>query len=269
MLSRMDPDHLAHWFDARRPHLHALARRIVGTRADAEDVVQDAFLKALAGLGDAIRSPAAWMTATVRNLALDHLRHRRVVEQFAARDDTDDRGPLSPVPSVEDGLARTLEAAAAVMRIVRLLDEPEAAAMLLQIVFDEDHATLARRTGRSTGAMRVALHRAHLRVRATKNGEQDRRKAADEERVAQTFAVCWQAIEARDATLLHPLLGGDPSAMAGVGSGSASGGACTPPVRVSTIHRDSRYRLALRQGDHLICVLPIGVVPDERPLAVD
>lgn len=258
----MDPDHLAAWFEDRRPHFHDLARHIVGTRADADDVVQDAFLKALAGLGDAIRSPAAWMTTTVRNLAFDHLRHRGVVAHFAAHGEPD--GDAAPAPSVEDGLARRLEAAAAVMRIVQVLDEADVVAMLLRIVFDEDHAALARRTGRSTGAMRVALHRAHKRVRAAATNGRDRRDAWDEERIAQTFAVCWQAIEARDATILHALLDRDPAAAT-----DTRCSASTPPVRVSTVQSGGRYVLALRQGDHLICMLPIGVVSNDSPCPVD
>ena len=254
----MSPDHLATWFEDRRPHFHDLARHIVGTRADADDVVQDAFMKALASLGDAVRSPAAWMTVTVRNLAFDHLRHRRVVQQFASLDDVS----TEAAPSVEDALGERLEAAAVVRRIVDVLDESDAVAMLLQVVFDEDHATLARRFGKSQGAMRIALHRARQRVR-----DDAPRREVDDEHLARTFAICWQAIATRDAGVLHALI--DSHAAMALHVDPAADPAMPPPVRVSTVHYGGRYVLALRQGEQLICVLPIGVVASDSPCAVD
>ena len=243
MLAVMGDDQLALWFESRRAQWHDLARSIVGTRADADDVVQDAWLKATGAWDEAIRSPAAWMTRTVRNLALDQLRHRRIAERFAAS------GDVSPpdAPSVEDALAQRLEAAAALRRIVEALDRDEAAALLLHVVFDEDHATLAKRTGRTVGAMRVAMHRARRRVR-------DRSESIDRPDVERTFAICWQAISQCDATPLHRLLS-PPAAQLVPGD--------TGPVRIALAQVAGRYVLALRQGDRTLCVLPVGPLVDD------
>ena len=260
----MSPDDLANWFEERRSHFHDLARHIVGTRADADDVVQDAFVRALDGLGDAIRSPGAWMTTTVRHLAFDHLRHRSVVRQFAALDEAGGPGDGRHDVPVEDALGQRLEAAAALRTIVDVLDAVDTAAMLLRIVFDEDYALLARRFGKSEGAMRVALHRARQRVRdATVDAA---REGADDEGRARTFAVCWHAIETRDASVLHAMIDGDVTMAL---RQDAAADPAAPPVRVSTVHHGGRYVLALRQGDHLICVLPIGVVAHDTACAVD
>ena len=246
----MDSEQLAAWFEERRSQLHEVARSIVGTRADADDVVQDAWLKAASAWDDAIRSPGAWMTTAVRHLALDHLRHRRVGERHVADD-------VSEVASVEDALAVRLEAAAAVRRIVAAVDRAEAAALLLQIVFDEDHATLARHAGKSPGAMRIALHRARRRVRESSASHLDRA-------VEQTFVICWQAIVERDAAPLRTLLS-TPAREAGAMHASVA----APPVRVALTQVAGRYVLALRQEDRVMCVLPVGLLVDEEVAAVD
>ncbi len=134
--------------------------------------------------------------------------------------------------------------------MVRALDASLAAALLLEIVFDEDHATIARLAGRSEGAMRVALHRARRRLSGDDAGV---RADVDDAVVETTFAICWQAVEQRDARLLHPLMTTDVRARA------STGGA--PPIRMAMVLVAGRPVLALRQGRAVLCVLPVGVLP--------
>lgn len=61
-------------FEERRRHLFGLAYRILGSRADAEDAVQDVFIKWLAADHDGIATPAAWLTATCTRHCIDMLR---------------------------------------------------------------------------------------------------------------------------------------------------------------------------------------------------
>src|SRR5579864_5633207 len=66
-------------FQALRPRLFALAYRMLGTRADAEDVVQEAWLRWQSAGDEEIRAPKSWLTTVVAHLALDALKaaHRR------------------------------------------------------------------------------------------------------------------------------------------------------------------------------------------------
>lgn len=250
MLSRMNRENLAHWFEGRRGALDALARRIVGSHADAQDIVQDAWLKAATALDASVLSPDASMTTAVRNLALDHLRHRRVATLFA-EDIEHDR----LVPSAEEALTRRLASASLVLRIVRALDRDEAIALILHVVFDEDHAMLGDRLGKPSGAMQVVLHCARRRVRESPARAL---KSAQWRDVEAAFAVCWQAIEQCDPALLHAALTEtiEAPAVAQTHLGVA------PPVRMAMVLMAGRYVLALRQGGNLICVLPIGMEND-------
>ncbi|GLS17173.1 hypothetical protein GCM10007874_01880 [Labrys miyagiensis] len=81
-------------FDAVRPRLTRIAYRMLGSVADAEDVVQDAFLRWLAADRETVREPAAFLTRVVTRLCLDQLksaRHRR--ETYV--------GPWLPEPVLE------------------------------------------------------------------------------------------------------------------------------------------------------------------------
>src|SRR5687768_15194218 len=63
-------------FEAMRARLTAISSRIVGSRAEAEDIVQDCFIKWLGAERDGLVTPAAWLTTVVQHKSIDHLRRR-------------------------------------------------------------------------------------------------------------------------------------------------------------------------------------------------
>ncbi|HEX3764311.1 MAG TPA: RNA polymerase sigma factor [Kofleriaceae bacterium] len=71
------PGDLEAVFAEVRPTLLRLAERLCGNLTDAEDVVQETFLRAVHGLPHDVRNVAAWLTTTLRNVGLDHLRKRK------------------------------------------------------------------------------------------------------------------------------------------------------------------------------------------------
>ena len=75
-------------FETLRPRLKAISRRIVGSEAEAEDVVQDCFLKWQDVEQAALATPAAWLTTVVRHQSIDRLRKR--AEEQGRADDTED-----------------------------------------------------------------------------------------------------------------------------------------------------------------------------------
>ncbi|HET6875489.1 MAG TPA: sigma-70 family RNA polymerase sigma factor, partial [Acidimicrobiales bacterium] len=162
-------------FEAARPRLLGLAYRMLGSRADAEDVVQEAWLRWHSSDQTGIARPEAWLTTTTTRLALDRLRtvRRRREEHL---------GPWLPepiltVPGPEDvvELAETLTLG--FLTLLDRLDPLERAVVLLADVFDVDFADIAESVGRTPAACRQIASRARRRLRGA-----GRERVADHER---------------------------------------------------------------------------------------
>ncbi|MEM7356880.1 MAG: sigma factor, partial [Acidobacteriota bacterium] len=74
----MDTTASAATFAQHRPYLTAIAYRMLGSLTEAEDMVQEAFLRWLEAPHDALRSARAWLTTVITRLCIDHLRSARV-----------------------------------------------------------------------------------------------------------------------------------------------------------------------------------------------
>lgn len=157
-------------FERLRPRLKAISRRIVGSDAEADDVVQDCFLKWQATRPAALATPAAWLTTVVQHLSIDRLR-RRVREAAAARTAME----LAPetAPALPDaGLVRRADLAAALARMLTRLTPAERLALVLHEAFDCSHADIAAALGTNAVNARQYLARARRRLR-------ERRKNVD------------------------------------------------------------------------------------------
>lgn len=153
-------------FEQERGRLHALAYRMLGSVADAEDVVQDAWIRweRLGSDGRArVERPAAWLTTTTSRLALDRLR-------AAKRQRADYVGPWLPEPVLTSpDPADTAELAESLtlgfLTVLDRLAPVERAVFLLVEVFGEPYSDVAAAVGRSPEACRQIAHRARERVR--------------------------------------------------------------------------------------------------------
>jgi RNA polymerase sigma-70 factor (ECF subfamily) len=151
-------------FTAARPRLFSIAYRMLGTRADADDVVQDAWLRWHGTDQAAVRSAEAWLVTTVTRLALDRLRAAKTEREAYV-------GFWLPEPLVELD-ERTPEAAAeqagelsvAMLWVLERLAPEERAAYLLREMFDQDYADIAKLLDKSEAACRQLVHRASERV---------------------------------------------------------------------------------------------------------
>ncbi len=152
-------------FAALRPRLFAIAYRMLGTRADAEDVLQDAWLRWDKADREALQSAEAWLVTVVTRLAIDRLRAAKLERETYV-------GWWLPEPLVEvDG--HTPETAAelagdlsmAFMLVLERLSPDERAAFLLRQVFDHDYAEVAALLGKTEAACRQLVHRASERVK--------------------------------------------------------------------------------------------------------
>lgn len=154
-------------FHAHARHLRALAYRMLGSRADAEDVVQDAWLRWQATDHASVLHARAFLSQVVTRLCLDRLQSARARREHYV-------GTWLPEPLVNEELDPGPEAATefaqdvsmAFMLALERLSPLERAAFLLHDVFDLDFDEVADRLGRSAAACRQLASRARAHVRA-------------------------------------------------------------------------------------------------------
>jgi RNA polymerase sigma-70 factor (ECF subfamily) len=159
-------------FEEARPRIRGLAYRMLGTLADADDIVQDTWLRwqaaqaAQAADGGQIANLEAWLVTTATRLCLDRLRSAaRVRETYL--------GPWLPEPIVTDAdPERVAELSDSLtLGFLMLLDQlapVERAVFVLADVFDVPFAEIAAMVGRSPAACRQVASRARRRLRPDK-----------------------------------------------------------------------------------------------------
>lgn len=151
-------------FHNHRNLLFSVAYRFLGSAADAEDAVQDAWIKWSSADRSQVADPKAYLTRIVSNLALERLRSTRYKRETYV-------GPWLPEPILTSG--DTAEAVTdaesvsmAMMVVLETLSPLERAVFVLKEVFDFSHAEIAEAVERSEAAVRQAAHRAREHVRA-------------------------------------------------------------------------------------------------------
>jgi RNA polymerase sigma-70 factor (ECF subfamily) len=189
-------------FEALRPHLLAVAYRLTGTVADAEDAVQDAWLRWQGAGSDEIADPRAWLTTVVSRLSLDRLRS-------AARRRETYAGPWLPEPVVtpldgQDPLAVVVsreEARFAAMVVLERLTPDQRVAFVLHDGFAVPFGEIAAVLGVSDATARQLASRARRAVAAAPPPVPD----AEHARVAGALMAALAAGDmAAVVALLHP-----------------------------------------------------------------
>jgi RNA polymerase sigma factor (sigma-70 family) len=187
-------------FEQLRPRLKAISCRIVGSEAEAEDIVQDCFLKWQGTEQAALATPAAWLTTVVQHQSIDRLRKR-------ARDTLAARTAMELVPDVppaqpEVGLLRRAELGEALARLLACLSPSERLALVLHEVFECEHADIAAALGTKTVNARQYLARARRRLR------EDEAEAPASEKLCRELIRRFQvAINGIDVPAMLTLLG--------------------------------------------------------------
>jgi RNA polymerase sigma-70 factor (ECF subfamily) len=151
-------------FQRHRNRLFGLAYRMLGTPADAEDVLHDAWLRLQAQDIAALDDPEAWLVTVTTRLALDRLRRAKAERERYA-------GPWLPEPLAPDHerpdavLERDESLTLSFLLLLERLGPEERAAFLLHDVFDYGHADAAAILGIGEDACRQRVHRAKARLR--------------------------------------------------------------------------------------------------------
>lgn len=174
------PDSQTDEFEAHRPRLVRLAYRMLGSMLDAEDIVQDAWLRWRRADRDAVATPGAYLTRIVTRLCLDVLKSARVRRETYI-------GPWLPEPVVEpeDDAMRADNLTLTLMLALERLSPLERAAFLLHDVFDVPLSEVAATLEREPAAVRQLAARARKHVRDGRPRYDVSREEG--ERIAQAF----------------------------------------------------------------------------------
>jgi RNA polymerase sigma factor (sigma-70 family) len=158
-------DGLAARFEASRPRLHAVAYRMLGSAAEADDAVQEAWLHLSRSGDDGVRNLGGFLTTVVARVCLDMLRTRKSRrEEFLDAQPGDAAGAV-PDPESEALLADSV--GLAMLIVLDTLAPAERVAFVLHDMFDLPFDQIAGITGRSPAAARQLASRARRRVRGT------------------------------------------------------------------------------------------------------
>ena len=151
-------------FQAHRSRLFAVAYRMLGSASDAEDVVQDAWLRYAAAQPANLRSPQAYLTTIVTRLCLDRLKSARATRE-------DYVGPWLPEPMITDdrhapeqSVALAESVTLAFMVLLETLSPEERAVFLLREVFDHEYDDIAVMLDTTPANCRQLFHRAKTRL---------------------------------------------------------------------------------------------------------
>jgi len=159
-----DPTVTATAFAAERTRLLGIAYRMLGSRADAEDVLQDAWLRWSESDSADVRSAQAWLTTIVTRLSIDRLRSAKAQREVYIGPWLPE--PLADIDSVtpESKAELASDLSLAFFSLLERLGPDERAAFVLHDAFDCDYDDIAEVLGKSPAACRQLVHRARERV---------------------------------------------------------------------------------------------------------
>lgn len=185
-------------FAAARPRLRALAYRLLGSLSDADDLLQDAWLRWSATDAEAVRVPEAFLTTLVGRLALDRMRAaRRAREAYV--------GQWLPEPAVldEEALALPGQVSLAFLHLLERLTPEQRVVYVLREAMDLDYAEIAGVLDKTIAGCRQMMKRAREAMAGPA------RFAAQMEDMAALVERFAQASLARDYAAIVALLDGD------------------------------------------------------------
>ncbi|CAL9275223.1 hypothetical protein SROCM77S_04365 [Streptomyces rochei] len=193
------PDAMTEHFERDRPRLRAVAYRILGSLSEADDALQDAWLRADRADTSEVENPSGWLTTVVARVCLNMLRARDT-----RREEPLDEGPRTgttgPDPAAEAQLAD--EVGVALLIVLDTLGPAERLAFVLHDMFDVPFDDIAAMLDKTPAATRQLASRARRRVRGVPAPEADppRRRRAVDAYLAATRGGHFEAL----VSLLHP-----------------------------------------------------------------
>ncbi len=202
----VSPRSVGAWIDEHRTHLRGVAYRMLGSYADAEDVLQDAYLKASRARPEGVVEPRAYLRTLVTRLCLDHLKSARVKRQtyvgpWLPEPLLDASLVLDAPPSPGQQLSLAEDVSLALLVALERLSPVERAAFLLHDVFDTPYAEIASLLEKDEAACRQLVSRARKQVRSDRP-----RYSASKEQSAALLDAFQRALASGDASSLEAFL---------------------------------------------------------------
>ncbi len=286
-----DTDWLAAVFEAHREHLRAVAYRLLGSMSDADDAVQDAWLRLSGADTSEVDNLGGWLTTVVARVSLNMLRSRRhrqeepvgdawprAAETAAAADESGLAPRAAGNPEDEAVLADSV--GLALLVVLDTLTPAERLAFVLHDMFAMPFTEVAAVLGRSTDATRQLASRARRRVRGAPSPD----RAADLARQREVTSAFMAATRGGDMSALLALLDSDVVLTADAAASPSGrltrlrGAAMVARGAVMSSGRAGQSQLALVNGDVGIVFAPAGrlrlvllltVNPGGRVAAID
>lgn len=166
-------------FEAERGRLSAVAFRMLGSRAEAEDALQEAWLRLERTGGDGIDNPSGWLTTVVGRICLDMLRARTRRREDPIDGDDGEMQHVDPHAAVDEQAALADSVGLALLVVLERLAPAERLAFVLHDMFDVPFEEIGRIVGRTPVATRQLASRARRRVQGlpeTPSSDYERRK---------------------------------------------------------------------------------------------
>jgi len=200
-------------FNRLRPRLQAIAYRMLGSLAEAEEVVQDVWLRWHDAARADLANPDGWLVTVTTRLAIDRFRAAKVQREHYV-------GQWLPEPHLTDApqspeqiLERADDLSLALLALLERLSPEARAAFVMREVFDADYADVARMVGKSEPACRQLVHRAKAQLKESR--PRYAVPADTHRRLLQRFA---DAVTGNDFSVIRDLLH-DDAVLIGDGGG--------------------------------------------------
>jgi RNA polymerase sigma-70 factor (ECF subfamily) len=270
----MDQKILAGQFEADRPHLTRVAYRMLGSLAEAEDAVQETWLRlSRAGAGE-VNNLTGWLTTVVARICLDMLRSRKARREEPADPHTELAGPADD-PDQERKLADAV--GLAMLVVLQALEPAERIAFVLHDMFDLPFDEISPILGRSTVATRQLASRARRRVQGPPRKSDKDSDVAAERKVVDAFLAASR--EGNFEALLSVLdpsvtMRGDAAAIRLGGPRQLSGSAAVAKAFVGRAQGarfvlvDGAAGIVVAPNGHLLLVLDV-TIRDSRITAIE
>ncbi|MFM0342590.1 RNA polymerase sigma-70 factor [Paraburkholderia sp. RL17-347-BIC-D] len=237
----MDED--ARAFNGLRPRLQKIAYRMLGSVAEAEDIVQDVWLRWHATAREAIDNAEAWLVSVTTRMSIDRLRAAKIQREHYA-------GIWLPEPQMtdfpatpEEATERADDVSVAFLALLERLTPEARAAFLLREVFDADYDEVAQAIGKTEAACRQLVSRAKTQLRDDRP-----RYVVPRETHLRLLGTFAQALQRGDFHAINALLAEDATL---IGDGGGKVQSFPKPMAGGRRIAQLFYASSRRYGDEL------------------
>ncbi|SEQ95389.1 RNA polymerase sigma-70 factor, ECF subfamily [Mycobacterium sp. 88mf] len=178
---------LAETFEQHRPRLLAVAHRVLGSRADAEDAVQEAWLRLSRQDADSIENVVGWLTTVLGRICIDMLRSRSSRAELTPTADLPELVVTEDVDSPEDAAVLADSVGLAMLVVLGSLRPDERLAFVLHDMFAVPFADIGQILDKSSDAVKMMASRARRKVQDVPPPTGDRRRKQEQREVVDAF----------------------------------------------------------------------------------